>query len=97
MLPTEWRVDLQLTGLAGFVDSLRKQKMSRKIKGLFHAMVNAVVYNIWHARNRKVYQNKDYPVNEVYNEIKTQITSRVLHVHQYKQRYSMCTDLLLNK
>ena len=62
----------------------KKQKMSRKIRALFYAMVNVVIYNIWHARNRKICHNKEYPANEIFKGIKRQITYSVLHLHLYK-------------
>ena len=94
---SEWQVDIQVTGLKSFVKSILQQKMSRKTKGLFYAMANAVIYNIWYARNRMIYYNKDSHVNESFKEIKRQITYRVLHLHQSKTKYTYCIDLLLNR
>ena len=97
MMFSEWQVDIQVTGLKSFVKSILQQKMSRKTKGLFYAMANAVIYNIWYARNRMIYQNKNSHVNESFKEIKRQITYRVLHLHQSKPKHTHCIEWLLNR
>ncbi|KAJ8439779.1 hypothetical protein Cgig2_029039 [Carnegiea gigantea] len=91
------QVNVQMTGVDDFVNSLTKLKMSRRIRALFYAMVNAVIYNIWLARNRKLFYSKAYPVEDMLKEIKRQVTLRVLHLHQYRQNYTSCLDFLLHK
>jgi len=93
----DWHVDIERTGLEVFVNSLTKLKMPRRLKALFYAMTNAVIYNIWLVRNRKLYSNMDYPVDEVLKEIKRQIVLRILHLNQYSQKYTSCLDFLLHK
>ena len=89
---TDWQVNVQMTGMEAFVGSLTKLKMSRRLRALFYAMANAVIYNMWLARNRKLYCNKDYHAEDMLKEIKRQIILRVLHLNQYRQNYTSCLD-----
>jgi len=70
MLLTEWKALLQLTGMEACITSLTKLKMPRKIRALIYVMVNAVINNIWLARNRKLFNSKVYPAQDVLKEIK---------------------------
>ena len=67
---TEWQVSVQMTGMEEFVNSLTKLKMSRRIRPLFYAMINAVISNIWLARNKKLFYSKAYPAEDMLKEIK---------------------------
>ena len=93
----DWQVDIQRTGLEVFVNSLTKLNMPRRLRALFYAIANAVIYSIWLARNRKLYCNKDYPADDILREIMRQIILRVLHLNQHRQKYTICLDFLLHK
>ncbi|KAJ8453404.1 hypothetical protein Cgig2_008288 [Carnegiea gigantea] len=71
--------------------------MPRKMRNMMYVGINAVLYNIWLARNRRVFSSKVYPGQEVLKEIKRQITHRVLHLHQHRQKYTSCIDYLLHR
>ncbi|KAJ8419309.1 hypothetical protein Cgig2_009220 [Carnegiea gigantea] len=80
--PHRTRVDPLIDGFEAFIMSLRKLKISRKFRGLIHALVNAAIYNIWQVRNRKLFNSLSSPAQEIWKDIKKQITLRVLQLHQ---------------
>jgi len=93
----DWQVNIQLIGMEEFIHSLTKLHMSRRKRALFYAMVNAVIYNIWTARNRKMFNNIAYHTDDALKEIKRQVTLRVLQLHQTTHHYSSCLDILRSK
>jgi len=94
---SEWNVQIQLDGMETFISSLNHLKMLRKMRGLMYAGVNAVLYNIWLARNRRIFNSKDYHGQEFLKKIKTQITQRWLQLHQHRQNYTSCIVYLLHR
>ena len=77
--------------------SRRRLKLSRKFRGLIHALVNAVIYNIWHSRNRKLSNDTTFPAPEVWSDINRQATLRVLQLQQCSKHYSSCVDFLQHR
>ena len=84
---TEWGVLLQLQGKEAFITSLCNMRKPRKMRSLVQALVSAVIYQIWLARNRKIYKNVVYSTHEVLKEIRRHITHKVLQLHQNKEKY----------
>jgi len=64
--------------MEAYINSLNKLKMPRKLRSLIQAMTNAVIYHIWHARNKLFLKNEVHPVHNILKEIKAQIIQRVL-------------------
>ncbi|KAJ8422480.1 hypothetical protein Cgig2_017608 [Carnegiea gigantea] len=93
----EWDIILQLDGKGAFITSLIKLRMPRKMRGLIQAMVNAVIYHIWLARNRMIFKNTVYPAQEMRKEIKSQLIQRALQIHQNRKNYNACIDYLLQR
>ncbi|KAJ8427720.1 LOW QUALITY PROTEIN: hypothetical protein Cgig2_022194 [Carnegiea gigantea] len=90
----EWDIMLQLDGKGAFITSLIKLRTPRKMRGLIQAMVSAVIYHIWLARNRMIFKSTVYPAQEILKEIKSQLIQRVLQIHQNRKNYNACIDYL---
>ena len=86
---------LQLEGKEAFMTSLIKMKKPRKMRGLVQAMISAVIYQIWLAKNRMIFKNTVYPAQEILKENRTQPTQRVSQIHQNRKNYKACIDYLL--
>ena len=94
---TEWGLQLQLEGREAFIKYMYKMKKPRKMRSLFQALVCAVIYQIWFARNRQCFHNITFPAQEVLTEIRRQVTHRILQLHQHRGNYNACIDLLLQR
>jgi len=75
---TEWNLNLNLDGMEAYINSLNKLKMPRKLRSMIQAMTNAVLYHIWHARNKLFFKNEVQPVHSILKDIKARIIQRVL-------------------
>ena len=93
----EWNLNLDIRGKEALILSLKRLKLTRKMRGLVHAMSNAVIYHIWQARNMLLFKKETYQVSSILRDIKTQIIQRVLHIHQYNHSYNICIDFLLHR
>ena len=93
----EWKLTLDVRGREALILSLRNLKIARRLRGLVHAMTNAVIYHIWQARNMLLFKQETYQVHSILKDIKNQIIQRVLQIHQYKHRYNTCIDYLLQR
>ncbi|KAJ8441434.1 hypothetical protein Cgig2_023620 [Carnegiea gigantea] len=83
----EWGIKLEMTGIEPCLKSLTKLKQSRKMRWVIYALITAVTYNIWKARNHLVFKNQTpppiadltrskgtyYPKNSLLTPIQTQL------------------------
>ncbi|KAJ8452584.1 hypothetical protein Cgig2_004920 [Carnegiea gigantea] len=89
---SEWQLQIQVDGMKNFVKSVTHLKMPRKMRNLMYAGINAVLYNLWHARNSRIFSGKVYPSQDVLKEIKRQVTHRVLQLHQLRVCVQFVSD-----
>ena len=93
----EWGIKLEMTGIEPCCKSLTKLKQSRKIRGVIYALINAVTYHIWKARNHFVLKIQTFTPQQILQEAREQITQRILHLQQYKHNYNTSIDFILNR
>ena len=77
--------------------SLKKQTGNRKIRQMHTAIVNAVIYHIWHARNSFIFHGKSMETTTIVKHIREKITQRVLHLHFQKENYSDCIEFISHR
>jgi len=61
------------------------------------AIVNAVIYHIWQARNSLIFKGKAMETMTIVKHIREQITQRVLHLHFQKGNYSDCIEFISHR
>ena len=61
------------------------------------AIVNAVIYHIWQARNSLIFKGKSMETMTILKHIREQITQRVLHLHFQKENYFDCIEFISNR
>ena len=93
----EWSLNLDARGREALILSLKRMKLTRKMRNLIHAMSNAMIYHIWQARNMLLFKNETYQATSILRDIKTHVIQRVLQIHQCNHSYTSCIDFLLRR
>ncbi|KAJ8429180.1 hypothetical protein Cgig2_011784 [Carnegiea gigantea] len=85
----------QMTGIEQCIKSLTKLQMPRTMKAVLYAMINAVIYHIWMARNKLMLKDQTYLAKKILKEAREQITQRILHLQQHSQKYTTSIEYML--
>ena len=93
----DWGIQLHTDGFEQRMDTLKKQIVARQIRQLLKAIVSAVIYNIWQARNTLIFQGKTQETKNIVHCIREQITHRILQLHYHKQKYPKCIEFLSHR
>ena len=93
----DWGFQLQTGGLDQCITSLKKQKGARQIREMYKAIVNAIIYHIWQARNLLIFKGQTQEISNIVRAIREQIIQRMLHLHIHSHKYHKCIEYLSHR
>jgi len=75
--------------------SLQKLEVPRRDKQITYAVIAVAFYQIWRARNEKIFSSHQRTVQDYFKHIKDQIIQRILTLSRISKKYDRCIDKLL--
>ena len=78
-----------------WIQYLLDLKAPKAFKDCVYATFNTVVYNIWWARNQRIFHEKQHTQAYILNQVRDQMLQRILFLNRRFSKYNTCIDLLL--
>ena len=64
------------------------------LKQITSALITAIFYHIWSARNHKIFKNKQITASQTAYQVKEQVRSRILYLNTCSKKFKGCIDRL---
>ena len=90
-----WPPTILTTGIDSMLHHLQKLEGPRRTKQITYAITAAVFYQIWRARNEKIFSSHLRTAQAVFKQLKDQLIQRILILNRISRKYDKCIERLI--
>lgn len=92
-----WPTTIVTSSTSSFMHSILNLKVSKREKIIAYAIYAAGIYQIWRARNERIFAQHQLPVHAQFQHKKNHITHRILTLNRLTAKYDKCIYRLLGQ